>query len=95
MVNGAYHFLDLVPKGRDEDGLSFTMAWVKAPRSVLTAAKRGDEANDQGAVPLGDPSRPAGVLSCVAIGAMFSLPVFLQPMVRDTGWSGRRRIQAR
>src|SRR4051812_21620601 len=28
-----------------------------------------------------------GVLSCVAAGAMFSLPVFLQPMVRDTGWS--------
>jgi MFS family permease len=28
-----------------------------------------------------------GVLSCVAIGAMFSLPVFLQPIVHDTGWS--------
>jgi predicted dithiol-disulfide oxidoreductase (DUF899 family) len=26
---GAYNFLDLVPKGRDEDGLSFTMAWVR------------------------------------------------------------------
>jgi predicted dithiol-disulfide oxidoreductase (DUF899 family) len=24
-----YNFLDLVPKGRDEDGLSFTMAWVR------------------------------------------------------------------
>lgn len=26
---GAYQWLDLVPKGRDEDGLSFTMAWVR------------------------------------------------------------------
>jgi predicted dithiol-disulfide oxidoreductase (DUF899 family) len=26
---GAYNFLDLAPKGRDEDGLSFTMAWVR------------------------------------------------------------------
>jgi predicted dithiol-disulfide oxidoreductase (DUF899 family) len=25
MVNGAYQFLDLVPKGRDEDGLKFSM----------------------------------------------------------------------
>jgi predicted dithiol-disulfide oxidoreductase (DUF899 family) len=29
MLNGAYHFLDLVPKGRDEDGLPHTMAWLK------------------------------------------------------------------
>jgi MFS family permease len=28
-----------------------------------------------------------GLLSCVAIGAMFSLPVFLLPIARDTGWS--------
>jgi MFS family permease len=28
-----------------------------------------------------------GVLGCVAIGAMFSLPVFLLPISRDTGWS--------
>jgi MFS family permease len=28
-----------------------------------------------------------GLLSCVAIGAMFSLPVFLLPITRDTGWS--------
>jgi len=26
---GAYNFLDLVPKGRDEDGFEFTMAWVR------------------------------------------------------------------
>ncbi len=29
MLNGAYHYLDLVPKGRDEDGLEFTMRWVR------------------------------------------------------------------
>lgn len=29
MVNGAYHWLDLAPKGRDEDGLKFTMEWVR------------------------------------------------------------------
>jgi len=29
MLNGAYHYLDLVPKGRDEDGLAFSMQWVR------------------------------------------------------------------
>ena len=28
-----------------------------------------------------------GLLGCMAIGAMFSLPVFLLPISRDTGWS--------
>src|SRR6202045_1739370 len=28
-----------------------------------------------------------GLLGCVAIGAMFSLPFFLRPISRDTGWS--------
>ncbi|MCW2397893.1 DUF899 domain-containing protein [Sphingobium sp. B2D3C] len=28
-VNGAYQFLDLVPKGRDEDGFAFSMEWVR------------------------------------------------------------------
>ena len=28
-----------------------------------------------------------GLLGCVAIGAMFSLPVFLMPISKDTGWS--------
>src|ERR1700722_7385856 len=28
-----------------------------------------------------------GLLGCVAIGGMFSLPVLLQPIARDTGWS--------
>lgn len=29
MLIGAYNFLDLVPKGRDEDGLDFSMSWVR------------------------------------------------------------------
>ncbi len=29
MLNGAYHHLDLVPKGRDEAALSYPMAWVR------------------------------------------------------------------
>src|SRR5262245_47633129 len=28
-----------------------------------------------------------GLLGCVAAGAVFSLPVFLMPISRDTGWS--------
>lgn len=26
---GTYHLLDLVPNGRGEDGLAFTMSWVR------------------------------------------------------------------
>jgi len=29
MLNAGYHLLDLVPKGRDEDGLAFPQAWVR------------------------------------------------------------------
>jgi predicted dithiol-disulfide oxidoreductase (DUF899 family) len=29
IVNGAYHFLDLAPKGRDEEHLEFTQSWVR------------------------------------------------------------------
>ena len=29
LLNGTYHLLDITSKGRDEDGLSFTMAWLK------------------------------------------------------------------
>ena len=29
MLNGAYHYMDLVPKGRDEDDLPYTMAWLR------------------------------------------------------------------
>ncbi|HXJ34099.1 MAG TPA: DUF899 domain-containing protein [Candidatus Eisenbacteria bacterium] len=29
LLNGAYNWLDLTPKGRDEDALQFTQAWVR------------------------------------------------------------------
>jgi predicted dithiol-disulfide oxidoreductase (DUF899 family) len=29
MLNGAYHLLDLVPKGRDEGDLDNSMAWLR------------------------------------------------------------------
>ncbi len=29
IFNGAYHLLDMTPKGRDEDNLSFTMEWIR------------------------------------------------------------------
>lgn len=29
MLNGAYHYIDLTPKGRDEAGLSYSMAWLR------------------------------------------------------------------
>ena len=28
-LNGAYHYIDLTPKGRDEESLPYPMAWVK------------------------------------------------------------------
>ena len=35
---GTYHFLDLSPKGRDEDGLAWSMAWVRHHDSYDGAA---------------------------------------------------------
>jgi predicted dithiol-disulfide oxidoreductase (DUF899 family) len=29
MLNGAYHMMDLMPKGRDEAGLAWNMAWLR------------------------------------------------------------------
>jgi len=29
MLNGAYNYLDIVPKGRDEGGLRYTMEWLR------------------------------------------------------------------
>lgn len=29
LLLGAYNFLDMTPKGRDEEGLAFTMSWVR------------------------------------------------------------------
>ena len=28
MLNTAYHYMDLTPRGRDEDSLPFSMAWL-------------------------------------------------------------------
>jgi predicted dithiol-disulfide oxidoreductase (DUF899 family) len=41
MLNTAYHYLDLVPKGRDEAGLPDTMAWVKFRDRYLAHAPAG------------------------------------------------------
>jgi predicted dithiol-disulfide oxidoreductase (DUF899 family) len=42
---GAYNYLDMVPKGRDEDGLDFTMSWVRHhdryPEEKAAAAQTG------------------------------------------------------
>src|ERR1700759_736141 len=35
-----------------------------------------------------------GLLGCVAIGGMFSLPVFLKPIAADTGWAGAGILSA-
>jgi len=44
---GAYNFLDVAPKGRDEEGLAFSMAWVKHHDKYtghdVVDAKRGYE----------------------------------------------------
>jgi predicted dithiol-disulfide oxidoreductase (DUF899 family) len=29
MFNGAYHYLDIVPKGRDEEKLKYHMDWLR------------------------------------------------------------------
>jgi predicted dithiol-disulfide oxidoreductase (DUF899 family) len=42
---GAYNYLDMVPKGRDEDGLAFTMSWVlhhdRYPEQEVAVAQTG------------------------------------------------------
>ncbi len=35
MLNGAYHYMDLAPKGRDEDNLEWTMAWLRRSDQYL------------------------------------------------------------
>jgi predicted dithiol-disulfide oxidoreductase (DUF899 family) len=53
ILMGVYNFLDLVPKGRDEDGLAFSMAWVRHhdryeqgyfvdPTATYSAPKKSD-----------------------------------------------------
>lgn len=38
MLNTAYHYMDLVPKGRDEDELPWTMAWLRRHDEYASAA---------------------------------------------------------
>ena len=37
MMNAAYHYLDLVPKGRDEAGFDMPMTWVRLRDEYETA----------------------------------------------------------
>lgn len=49
---GTYQFLDLVPKGRDEDGLTFPMAWVRHHDKYAKEARdveRGRAGHERGA----------------------------------------------
>jgi predicted dithiol-disulfide oxidoreductase (DUF899 family) len=63
---GAYHFLDLVAKGRDEEGLAFPMAWVRhhdryGERKALHPGAPS--------APLGSmPAPPSGCPACAAEG---------------------------
>ncbi len=36
MLNGAYHYMDIAPKGRDEDSLPYSMAWLRRHDSYDT-----------------------------------------------------------
>ncbi len=42
MLLGVYHFLDLTPKGRDEEGLPWTMAWVRHHDRYVNDPKASD-----------------------------------------------------
>ena len=44
---GAYNFLDLVPKGRDEAGLPFTMDWVRHHDRYRTMAPSAPSRRDR------------------------------------------------
>jgi hypothetical protein len=54
MLVGAYNWLDMAPKGRDEEGLAFSMSWVRHhdkyvdgqpvdPTRIYTQPKSADE----------------------------------------------------
>ena len=47
MLNGAYHYLDLVPKGRDEDGLKFSMSGYGGTISIESMYGRDPEITAQ------------------------------------------------
>lgn len=41
MLNGAYHFMDLLPKGRDEDGLPSHSSWLRRHDEYETDGRTG------------------------------------------------------
>jgi len=43
MLNGAYHYMDLVPKGRDEDTLPHSMSWLRRHDQYRDKMKVGME----------------------------------------------------
>lgn len=47
MLNSAYQYLDLVPKGRDEDGLDFSMAWVRRHDQYCPPPRKMERKNDR------------------------------------------------
>jgi predicted dithiol-disulfide oxidoreductase (DUF899 family) len=49
MLNAAYHLMDLLPRGRDEAGLSYTMEWLR----------HHDRYDDAPLIPAGGLSRPS------------------------------------
>ena len=62
MLIGAYNYLDLAPKGRDEDALTFAMAWVRHhdcygddyvvdPKATYAPPKGSDSCHDAGENP--------------------------------------------
>ena len=56
MLIGTYHMLDLAPKGRDEEGLAWSMAWVRHhdryqgeaidPKGTFAEPKKSDSCCD-------------------------------------------------
>ena len=56
-------------------------------RLLKVAADRREEAPWLSLRTAGSSSALGGLMGCVALGAMFSLAVFLAPMSADTGWS--------
>jgi predicted dithiol-disulfide oxidoreductase (DUF899 family) len=45
MMNAAYHYLDLTPRGRQEEGLSYPQAWVRLHDEYATDGKNPDSKN--------------------------------------------------
>ena len=75
---GTYNFLDMVPKGRDEDGLDFTMSWVRHHD------KYEDKHENGHAVQVKTPSVRESDCGCEA-PAKTAQSLQLETAVRDSG----------